>query len=564
MPIRLAIMACGVLVGAFTLSVARDGPAFSATQGTLGGLALLLGACVALTGAAAWNATRRGRRAVAVLLLLAALAWCLAEWGNPAAGSVVFTIGLAFFAATPVLVLHAAAAAAGITTSRSARIVVVSGYVVMLGAVGAASALTFDTDASGCAWCSTNLLDLVHGTDAWTRAGELGVQAGTVWLCAAVLLLGWWFLRARGLQRRDASWFVAAATAYLTVELLRYARSLDSGQFASGADARRLWQLEALCLIAVALAAVGDVLRARRAERALTRVVSELGSADDLTAGLARRVGDPDLHVAYPSGDGDRYLDGSGRPVDLTARPGRTLTAVERSGTTVAVITHRSGISPRRVRELADAVRLALDHERLRVQALAQLDDLRRSGARLVAAGDAERRRLERDLHDGAQQHLVTLLLSLRLARREPGELAEVERLLESSVERLRTVARGLYPVLLERAGLAVALGALAETRPLRIDSLPDGPLPALVESTAYLVVQRASRLAPSSVRIASATGTLEVRVHVDGGVPNLATVTDRVTTLDGTMRVDPSDGMTTVTATLPLPSDLPVADGPA
>src|SRR6478609_9809635 len=129
MPIRLAIMACGVLVGAFTLSVAREGRAFSATQGTLGGLALLLGACVALTGAAAWNATRRGRRTVAVLLLLAAVSWCLAEWGNPAAGSVVFTIGLAFFAATPVLVLHAAAAAAGITTSRSARIVVVSGYV---------------------------------------------------------------------------------------------------------------------------------------------------------------------------------------------------------------------------------------------------------------------------------------------------------------------------------------------------------------------------------------------------------------------------------------------------
>ena len=440
----------------------------------------------------------------------------------------------------------------------------VSGYLVMLGAVGAASALTFDPDASGCAWCSTNLLDVVHGTDAWARAGELGVRPGPSG-CARPSCCSGGGSCARGrLQRRDASWFVLAATAYLAVELVRYARSLDSGRFASGADARRLWQLEALCLIAVALAAVGDVLRARRAERALTRVVSELGSSDDLTAGLARRVGDPDLRVAYPTGDGEGYLDGTARLVDLTARPGLTLTAVERSGATVAVITHRSDIAPRRVRELADAVRLALDHERLRVQALAQLDDLRRSGARLVAAGDAERRRLERDLHDGAQQHLVTLLLSLRLTRRAPDEIAEVERLLESSVEQLRTMARGLYPVLLERAGLAVALGALAETRPLRIDSVPDGPLPSLVESTVYLVVERASRLAPSSVGITTATGRVEVLVQVDGGAPDLDTVTDRVITLDGTMRLQPSDGRTTVTAVLPLPSDLPVADGPA
>lgn len=564
MPTRLAIMVCGVLAGAFTLTIARDGKAFSATEGTLAGLTLLMSACVALTAAAAWNVQRRGRRAVAILLLLAALAWCVGEWGNPTAHALVFTIGLAFLAATPVLVLHAAVAATGMSTDRPARIVVTTGYLVMLGAVGVGSALTFDPDASGCSWCSANLLDVVHGTNAWVHAGGLGIGAGTVWLCASLLLLGWWFLRAGRLPRRDASWFVLASAAYLAVELVRYARSLDSGRFASGADARRLWQVEALCLIAVALAAVGDVMRAHRAERALTRVVSELGSSDDLTASLARRLGDPDLRLAYPSGDGGGYLDGTGRPVDLVARIGLTLTAVERSGTTVAVIAHRSGVAPRRVRELADAVRLALDHERLRVQALAQLDALRQSGARLVAAGDAERRRLERDLHDGAQQHLVALLLSVRLARRARDELAEVERLLESSVERLRTLARGLYPVLLERAGLAVALRALAETRALRIESLPDEPLPALVESTVYLVVERASRAGPSSVRIARATGMVEVQVQVDGELPDLAAIADRVTALDGGMRVDPCDGRTKVTATLPLPADLLVADGPA
>src|SRR5829696_5182723 len=129
------------------------------------------------------------------------------------------------------------------------------------------------------------------------------------------------------------------------------------------------------------------------------------------------------------------------------------------------------------VDDLVSAVHLGLENEHLQAEALAQLADLRSSGARIVAEGDEGRRRLERDLHDGAQQRLVGLSLGFRLLRSQVSasipELEAADNEIQQAIAEVRQLARGLYPVVLGDQGLAVALYALSESRHLRVESAP-------------------------------------------------------------------------------------------
>src|SRR5262249_17354729 len=157
--------------------------------------------------------------------------------------------------------------------------------------------------------------------------------------------------------------------------------------------------------------------RARRTRATLARLVVELAGSPapgGLEAALARSLGDTGLRLAYPLADGS-YVDTDGR--ELTVEP--SATPLVRDGIEVARLSHRPGLldAPELADTVARAARLALDHERLQAELRAQLEDLRASRARVLTAGDGERRRLERDLHDGAQQRLVGLSLELRLAR---------------------------------------------------------------------------------------------------------------------------------------------------
>jgi signal transduction histidine kinase len=170
-----------------------------------------------------------------------------------------------------------------------------------------------------------------------------------------------------------------------------------------------------------------------------------------------------------------------------------------------------------------------------------------------VDAADAERRRLERDLHDGAQQRLVTLALGVRLARRrlaaeEPtldAELARAERQLHAAVADLRDVAHGLFPAVLSDEGLGAALEALAEHVPRLVPgTFPDKRFTTPVESAAYFVVAEALRLAPTGdVAVAAILrdGRLIVDVRAEtqltGGRTRLE---DRVGAVGGTLAADP------------------------
>jgi signal transduction histidine kinase len=159
--------------------------------------------------------------------------------------------------------------------------------------------------------------------------------------------------------------------------------------------------------------------------------------------------------------------------------------------------------TPRLVEAVSAAARLSLERERLEAEVRAQLEEVRASRARIVETADAERRRLERDLHDGAQQRLVSLGLTLRLAReqlraeagaRAAESLGRADEQLRAALAELRDLARGIHPAVLTNEGLACALEALVESSlvPVALDLGQLGTLSPAVEATAYFVASEA------------------------------------------------------------------------
>ena len=163
---------------------------------------------------------------------------------------------------------------------------------------------------------------------------------------------------------------------------------------------------------------------------------------------------------------------------------------------------------------------MAIDNERLSAELEEQLEEVRASRVRLVEASDAERRRIERDLHDGAQQRLVSIALSLRMlgdslgpdaSAEVVGEIDAASTELRAAIGELRELARGLDPPLLREAGLKPAIEALAERMrlPVRVDVSIAGRLPRSVETTCYFVV------AEALANVTKHAGARQVVVHV-------------------------------------------------
>ena len=230
------------------------------------------------------------------------------------------------------------------------------------------------------------------------------------------------------------------------------------------------------------------------------------------------------------------------------------------------MLVHRADLrdDPGLLDDVGAAASLALDHERLQAEARAQLEQLRASRARTVEAGDAERRRLERDLHDGAQQRLVVLSFALRLLSAElDGEGAEragaAEAELRGALSELRELARGIYPAVLVDEGLATALEALAEAGPvpIAIDSLPGARLVPAVEAAAYFLVAEIVKRGASAriaVRAGVSDGRLVVEIDSAGTLDDdLVDLEDRIGALDGELAVErAAAGHTTIRAEVP------------
>jgi signal transduction histidine kinase len=294
---------------------------------------------------------------------------------------------------------------------------------------------------------------------------------------------------------------------------------------------------------------------------------------------LADALGDPSLALVYWLTERGQYVDAAGRPVELPApREGRSVTQIERDGTPLAAIVHDPALDedPELVRTAGRAAALALENERLDVELRAHYDELRGATARLVAAGDVARRRLERDLHDGAQQRLVSLSVLLNLARKSVEDGSRPATLLDTAIgeltaglAELRELARGIHPAVLTEHGLGAALDALAARAPLpvTISGVPEERLPPAVEAVAYFVVNEALT---NVAKYADATGVTVGVDRVDGVVmidvtddgvggadaaagTGLAGLGDRAIALGGRIEVtSPPGGGTRVRAVLP------------
>ncbi|MGK5113191.1 MULTISPECIES: sensor histidine kinase [unclassified Geodermatophilus] len=337
-------------------------------------------------------------------------------------------------------------------------------------------------------------------------------------------------------------------------------------------------------LVVWPLALLLGLLRSHLDRTGVSRLVVELGAGvpvpEQLRSVLARTLHDPSLELAYWLPEREAFVGPDGAPVaDLAAGNGRALTYLERDGERIAVLVHDRALTgePELVAAVAASAGLAVQNERLHAEVRTQLREVNASRARIVEAADAARRRVERDLHDGAQQRLVTVALALRLARTQLGSAGagEVAALLDEAgaelsgaLDDLRELARGIYPVLLTDAGLGPALATLVDRSPVPavIGAVPDRRWPEALEQTCYFVVSEA--LANAAKHADASTVTVDVRPEgrllrvevgddgVGGADPagsGLRGLADRVAALGGRLVVrSPRGSGTRVIATLP------------
>jgi signal transduction histidine kinase len=345
---------------------------------------------------------------------------------------------------------------------------------------------------------------------------------------------------------------------------------------------QRPYTLSLLVLSAVPIIFLVGLLRARLARSGIGALLVDLrepAEPDALRDSLARALRDPTLEVAYWVPEYEAYVGPYGEGIELPAEgSGRVATFVERGGTAVAALIHDASLQdePELVGAVTSAAGIALENERLQADLRARLSDLRASRARIVEAGDVARRRLERDLHDGAQQRLVSVSVVLRVVEgRVPADSDEADLLktardeLTESLEELRRIARGIHPAILSDHGLPVALESLVARAPVRVTLDVDltERLPAQVEVAAYYLVSEGltnvakyAEAESASVDIALENGTLIVEVSDDGkggadpdGGSGLRGLADRVEALDGRLKVwSPVAGGTRLRAEIP------------
>ena len=330
------------------------------------------------------------------------------------------------------------------------------------------------------------------------------------------------------------------------------------------------------------------LLRLRMARGAVADLVVELSDTpppERLRDALAGALGDPTLEVIYWSEDFRTYLDGGREPVDIGAdTSGRAVTLLERGGRPLAAILHDPALAedPGLVAAVGAAVRLAVDNERLAAEVRSQLAEVQASRTRIVEASDAERRRVERNLHDGAQQRLVALSLALRRAKSQlPADagpeltstLDAAADQLKAALAELRELAKGIHPAILTEAGLGPALRSLARESPTPVTArldVPDdvpGPVAAAVYYVAAEALTNIAKYADAGrVELTAGIGPDGLRIEIAddgrGGADasagsGLRGLADRVAALGGRLEVlSPAGGGTRIVATVPLGDD--------
>ncbi len=344
-----------------------------------------------------------------------------------------------------------------------------------------------------------------------------------------------------------------------------------------------LFWWEVIGFIAVPIALVDGLLRARFAHAGVGDLMVELERTPPQRLGdaLARALKDRTLEIAFWLPQSREYVDTNGCTVHLPTDGGRAVTKLDNDGAPVAALIHDPSLldDPTLIDAAGAAARISLENARLHAETRAQLAQVQQSRARIVTAADEERRRIERDIHDGAQQRLVALGLQLRTAQRVRGAAdPELDRLLDATVKELqvavnelRELARGVHPAVLTEDGLGAALESLVARTPFPVTlSTFDERVPAPVEATAYFVASEAlanvtkhAQASKASVTAARRDGTVEIVVEDDGiggaradGGSGLRGLADRIEALGGRLTIEsPAGGGTRIVGEIPCAS---------
>jgi signal transduction histidine kinase len=530
-------------------------------------LGLLVGWSFIGTGLLAW--WRRPDNRTGALMTATGFAW-FASGMSSADEDVLYTAGLALDALFPVLAGHLVLAfPTGRLETRAERVLIAIGYVAST--VLQVPSLLFEEHSPG---YPHNLL--VIEPDQGLSDILDGVQFAVVFpviVGSIVILVRRWRAATRPQRRVLAPVMWSGGAAFVVYAV---AAALDTaGETAEGVE-----QVAILLLATMPFGFLAGLLRSRLAQAdRIAELISRLGQPpgpDTVRAALAQALGDPSVALAYWLPESGRFVDAEGRPAVL---PAGEWTEVELQGRRIAAIRHDPSLAdqPQLVRAAGAAAALALENQRLAAELRARIEDLRASRARLVSAGDAERRRLERNLHDGAQARMVGLAAKLGLARHKAGEDRELAALLEesrvelmASLDELRAVARGLHPAVLTDRGLDAAVRGLAFRAPLPVEVSGEAPddLPPPVATALYYVVAEA--LTNVAKYAAASRATVAVRREGDDVVADVADdgvggadaasgsglqgLSDRVAALDGRLELEsPPGGGTVVRVRIPI-----------
>ena len=499
--------------------------------------------------------------------------------------SLLFTIGVVFGSGLPfVIAVHMALAFPdGRLHSRLERGLIVATYVVAILTPLLIAMFSRECDCGDgvdhpdSAFFVTESPDAVRVFEA--TAGVLGV--------VATLVMAWIlvnrFRSATPAGRKGLAPVLFSGA--LLLFLLAVTLGFDVADRADDAE-EALDGVMQLAFALVPWAFLAGLLRSRQWRTgAITEVMEALGEAPsqgELRDALREALDDPTLRLAYWLPKARRYVDADGHRVELPAGddPARAATEVELGGRRVAALVHDRALcqEPELVQTVGGAAALALENERLDAELKARVAELHESRQRLLEAGLAERRRLERDLHDGAQQRLVALSLQLGLVRSKLDQDPEAAKALldgardeaRSALEDLRELARGIHPAVLTDRGLRPALESLAERAPLPVEvaGVPDERLPGAVELAAYFVVAESltnvakyAQATHAEVSVSRENGFALVEVRDDGvggADPGTGTglrgMADRPAALDGRLEIESEPGRgTSVRARMPV-----------
>ena len=556
----IAVAGLGIIAGTLVLTLASD------QLGTQGLRSLLVGWIVipyVVGGILAW--WRRPTSRLGPLMLATGFATALAplQWVEQ---PTVYSIGHLFDMLPAALFLHVFLAfPTGKLTWLPERIVVIACYAAVTGLQVTKIILGVTPGSRIAVFTNVEAANRVEVIQLTLVAGLLLVGAG---------LLFWRRRASRSSQLRPTALLVDAFGLALVMLALLYVAGTQGWP---AFETIRLVTFAALGLAPIAF--LFALLDARLARGDVAGLLVELRAhpTRDLQPPLARALRDPSLTLAYWLPEQGSWADQNGQPMSAPhADDRRALRIISREDEPMAALLFDRSLTDEP--ELLDAVDaaagIALENGRLQAELRARLQELQGSRARVLEAGQRERQRLERNLHDGAQQRLVALSLELGLLGQSSNDphtrtgLARAKAEVATSLAELRDVARGIYPAVLTNHGLAIALESLAGAAavPVRLDVDLPARLPEAAEVAAYYVVCESltnagkhARASVVDVQVSRTEDTVLVVVADDGvgGADpargsGLRGLMDRVEALGGQLRISTSADGSRVEAEIP------------